>query len=93
MKFEYGSEVKRQGELITAVRNASERVLERFPDAYKTVTGTWELAKDDQGRDLITLTLSDSASGKTKVGRFAPRDVEAPESIRDKVHRLVGEVL
>jgi hypothetical protein len=93
MDFKYGSQIQKQSELHTAVCNGSERIVNLYPDTYKTVTGTWELTKDDRDRALITLTLKDTASAKEAVVRFTPKDVESSDFIVEEFKRRVSDVL
>jgi hypothetical protein len=55
------------------------------------VAADWDLTRDESGRNVLTLTLSDYSGAVT--ARFTPEDLANAGSLRIRLHRLWGDLL
>ena len=78
-------------ELASAVDHATALLERELGQSRDLVSAEWSLARDEQGRPLIDLKLSDPSG--SIVGRFARVELSDPRQMGIRFHRLWGDLL
>lgn len=91
MKTHVDPDLSADPALATAIQRATpilESVVEASADL---VRAEWSLGRDERGRPLILLRLSDFTG--SVVGHFAPDELGMPGDLRIRLYRLWGDLL
>jgi hypothetical protein len=83
--------IRQAGDLDAAVDKATDLLKEELGPSAADARVQWTLSKDDRGREVVNLTLSDWTGS---VGyRFAPIELGDESHMRLRLHRLWGDLL
>ncbi len=85
------SETAKQGEYYALLREASARLEDAVGASSASATAEWGQTRDDQGRTLCTLRVSDW-KGSAEAA-FTPDELRQPTHLRFRLLQLWGEVL
>ena len=88
MSIQLSPEIESDSRLLPRVQNF-ERIIEELLPA--TARAFWDLKRDEGGRPLLTLALSDPFG--YAAADFAPEDLDSPKDTRRRVYDLVGELI
>jgi hypothetical protein len=83
--------ITQRPDLAQAIRDSSQLLEQVIGPTAALVKADWTLIKDDQGRPLIDLRISDWTGS---VGyRFSPDQLDSPSLMQIRLHRLWGDLL
>ena len=88
MSIQLSPEIESDSRLLPRVKN-SEPIIEGLLPV--TARAFWDLKRDEGGRQLLTLALSDPFG--YAAADFAPEELDSPNETRRRVHDLVGELI
>ncbi len=88
---EYDEKLRQTEGLFLQAQQATKVLDEVLGRSAGQVTAEWERSEDGQGRDLVTLRISDW-TGATSTG-FAPWELEQPDRLRARLRHVWGDLL
>ncbi len=77
------------GAAIDEAQGVVSETLKAF--APRETKATWDVRRDERGRDMLVLTLSDPFGSASDI--FAPEELAQQHHVADRVHRLIGNML
>ncbi len=91
MDIAVSEQIEQWPEGLGLVQNATRRLEEILGSSSRLVSGRWDRTRDESGRDLIVLHLSDFNGRVT--GQFAPDELRSPSQTAFRLYRLWGDLL
>lgn len=91
MKVAIEDSIQQDPRLSSAISRAQETLAEELGPSAESVTAFWGLERDDRGRPLVILRLSDFTGSAQD--RFSLEEFDDSWRLRTRLHRLWGDLL
>lgn len=83
--------LEERGELAEPVRRADRVLMPMLLEHSQTAKALWDLGHDAQGRDVLTLAITDPWG--YSAGDFAPDELSNEGRLRERFHGLIGDMI
>jgi hypothetical protein len=83
--------LEERGEFADIIRRADRVLMPMLLEHSQTAKALWDVSRDEQGRDVLTLAVSDPWG--YAAGDFAPDELENEGGLRRRFYELIGDMI
>jgi hypothetical protein len=91
MPSQLSASLEARRELAEPVRRADRILMPMLLEHSQTAKALWELSRDEHGRDVLTLALTDAWG--SAAADFAPDELGNEAQLRQRFYELIGEMI